>query len=116
MKLKDYAQYEDLYFSVTEPGNLAHRIYCTHTGATKENVGARNWSTGGLEWLDPELEVMPLDVPPRPMPPSKSWLTCPNTTRIELLRWGLRYSRQVEAYLAAMEKALIEALPEDLKP
>lgn len=97
MKLQDYAQREGLYFTPAD----RTVFYCTHTSATKESVGAKNWETDELVWFDPEMEVRPFDLPPRPMPPSEAWIDCYATNREEMRRVFRKYIRQMEAYVDA---------------
>jgi hypothetical protein len=103
MKLKDYAQDAGLYFTPAD----RTVFYYTDTGATKESVGARNWESGELEWLDPEMEIRPYDLPPRPMPPDESWMVCRDTTPSEMRRVFRKYIRQVEAYADAVTNAAL---------
>ena len=101
MKLKDYAIDSGLFFCTTEPP----KTYATHTGATSDSIGALDWDTGERVWLDAELEITPIAVPQPPIPPSKSWLDCSDTTKEELVHRFKQYARQVEAYIEAMQKA-----------
>jgi hypothetical protein len=99
MKLKDY---NGIYFSATLEGHAVDFFY-----RDTSNAWVRHWETGERKYLDPEQEVEGFELPPRPEPPSASWLDCPATSRKEFREVLRRYTRKVEVYIDAVTNATL---------